>query len=524
MHRRKIFYKKICFYDLWIFILLGLQNLLIYFEPIMVKQFIDKLFNLPNIKLSDYLFLIIFFCCDFIFCILSISVLTRLLEKIYYFISDTVFYKYQTEEPAKSISYSSGEIITLLNNDINSFFSYITQFYPKLIVEILFLIFALRYIKIKSLNIFLLCIIASFINIIIALFISKKNSALSKLSREKLKEKQDFIVYIHERFSYVYANKHNEYMQKEFGVLNKGFYSISVQSARAEQFGKNILRLITILTQVIAAFFFVIENKTGIPSIGGFLAIQLMIGNIFAPVSNILNSVILISSKRESIQRIFLFLNGYKKSPSENEKSILFSKSEYENHFTKPAFYLIEGVNGIGKSSLLKNFAGILNMKISTKEGNKTILCRDNTNSSVSYHSPEALIISGTVLENIMLSTDIDKALILSCKNEKIQDIVNRLGGFERKFDWASENLSSGEKLLIEILRIEFSNKDIYLIDEISAHLDIKNKKILIDILFDKVEKGKIVFYISHNESEKQYIKTKNCVSIILTDKIYNVY
>ena len=57
MHRRKVFYKKICFYDLWIFILLGLQNLLIYFEPIMVKQFIDKLFNLPNIKLSDYLFL-----------------------------------------------------------------------------------------------------------------------------------------------------------------------------------------------------------------------------------------------------------------------------------------------------------------------------------------------------------------------------------------------------------------------------------------------------------------------------------
>ena len=129
MHRRKVFYKKICFYDLWIFILLGLQNLLIYFEPIMVKQFIDKLFNLPNIKLSDYLFLIIFFCCDFIFCILSISVLTRLLEKIYYFISDTVFYKYQTEKPAKSISYSSGEIITLLNNCRNFIFNFCFTLY-----------------------------------------------------------------------------------------------------------------------------------------------------------------------------------------------------------------------------------------------------------------------------------------------------------------------------------------------------------------------------------------------------------
>lgn len=80
------------------------------------------------------------------------------------------------------------------------------------------------------------------------------------------------------------------------------------------------------------------------------------------------------------------------------------------------------------------------------------------------------------------------------------------MGGFERKFDWASENLSSGEKLLIELLRIEFSNKDIYLIDEISAHLDIKNKKLLIDILFEKVKRGKPVFYISHNEDEKLYI------------------
>ena len=123
-----------------------------------------------------------------------------------------------------------------------------------------------------------------------------------------------------------------------------------------------------------------------------------------------------------------------------------------------------------------------------------------------------------------MLSSNIDKDLIINYKNEKIQDIVKQLGGFKRKFDWASENLSSGEKLLIELLRIEFSNKDIYLIDEISAHLDMKNKKHLIDILFDKVEKGKTVFYISHNESEKQYIRTKNCASIILTDKIYNVF
>ncbi len=307
-------------------------------------------------------------------------------------------------------------------------------------------------------------------------------------------------------------------------MLNKGFYSISAQAARAEQFGNNILRFIIMLTQVVAAFFFVIENKIDSPSIGGFLAIQLMIGNIFAPVSNILNSIILISSKSASIQKVFLFLNRYKENHPENENSILFSKSEYESYFNKPAFYLIEGVNGIGKSSLLKNFAGILNMKIHTQEGNKIILRKDNANYSVAYHSPEALIISGTVLENIMLSSNIDKTAILSYEDEKIQDIVNQLGGFERRFDWAFENLSSGEKLLIELLRIEFSNKDIYLIDEISAHLDMQNKKHLVDILFGKVEKGKTVFYISHNENEKQYIKTKGCVSIILTDKIYNVF
>ena len=59
-----------------------------------------------------------------------------------------------------------------------------------------------------------------------------------------------------------------------------------------------------------------------------------------------------------------------------------------------------------------------------------------NINFSVSYHSPEALIISGTVLENIMLSSNIDKDLIINCKNEKIQDIVKQLGGFKRKFEF----------------------------------------------------------------------------------------
>ena len=85
---------------------------------------------------------------------------------------------------------------------------------------------------------------------------------------------------------------------------------------------------------------------------------------------------------------------------------------------------------------MLKNFAGISNIKINTQEESKTILRKDNINFSVSYHSPEALIISGTVLENIMLSSNIDKDLIINCKNEKIQDIVKQLGGFKRKFEF----------------------------------------------------------------------------------------
>ena len=163
--------------------------------------------------------------------------------------------------------------------------------------------------------------------------------------------------------------------------------------------------------------------------------------------------------------------------------------------------------------------AGLLDLKVEQD----TVFSRASIK-GISMHGPEPFIFHDSLRNNIYLeadNTDINETKLHST----LSDMITRIGGLQRVLDWNGVGLSSGEKAMVEVLRIALSNKDVFLIDELSAHLDKKVKEHLIEILFEKVRNGKHVYFISHNNQEQGMLKRCGAKIIDLENsRMSNIY
>ena len=170
---------------------------------------------------------------------------------------------------------------------------------------------------------------------------------------------------------------------------------------------------------------------------------------------------------------------------------------------------LIKGSNGSGKTSLLRAISGletdysgdiIVNSSEVDKESN--IL-----NKIIRLVPDKADIFYGTIEENINMfsnkSVDTNTKIIkLLEKNNLSLDTV--LGS-------SMNNLSGGEKKLIELERAFQSMGEIFIFDEPLNYIDKNNSDLVIDCIKD-FTKDKTVILVSHNESIEK-----------IADKVYEI-
>ncbi|WP_320042084.1 ABC transporter ATP-binding protein [uncultured Desulfobacter sp.] len=512
---------KIGLFNLLIFCLMLPTTLLVFYEPIIIKKYINNLMvgGTEILGINNSLLVSLFFMFDFILAIASIYIMTFVAKKLYFYLSDKVFLKYLNKEVKDICATSSGEVITIVNNDINAIFGIITMSVPSIMVNFLFIIMALLYIKGVSSLLLSICLLSIVVDVILVAIVSKSNHKANRIQRDKLQEKQNFIVFTHDNYIYIRANELKEYISRTFSSLNNGFYSIATKIARVGEVSSGTVRLIALITPVVCIACMVGQNSTKVYEFGDILGVQLMITNLFRPASSILNSVISISSRTASLRKIYNFL-FQETSINNNDEMMNFKNSIfYKSIEDKAAFYSIEGANGSGKSSLLRTMAGLLDLKIEPD-----LLISKARIKGISLHGPKPFILFGSIRENICLeadTTDITKKIM----SPSLSDMITRIGGEQRVLNWNGDGLSSGEKTMIEVLRIALSNKDIFLIDELSAHLDKASKTVLIEILLEKVKNGKHVYFISHNYEEQNMLKKYGAKKIELKNtKMANIY
>ena len=187
-----------------------------------------------------------------------------------------------------------------------------------------------------------------------------------------------------------------------------------------------------------------------------------------------------------------------RKKPIEN-RTILNNR---DIEIKEGSFNIITGPSGVGKSSLL-NIIGLLDnafvgeyeffgKKVDIKDNNITTYIRRKY---FGFIFQDSLInVKQNVTRNILCS--VDSQNIITAR-ERINDILVSVG-----LSNINDNvsfLSGGEKQRLALARALIKNPSILLADEPTASLDIKNKKLVMNILSEYNKLGGTVVMVTHD-------------------------
>lgn len=165
--------------------------------------------------------------------------------------------------------------------------------------------------------------------------------------------------------------------------------------------------------------------------------------------------------------------------------------------FASNGLYLLLGSSGTGKTTLLniimglESFEGKINIYDKLFENNV-----DNkfAKENITYITQSTYFVDYlTVYENLLL-----------CKNDKnqINDLLCKFSLFNKKDSYPCE-LSGGEKQRVSLICALLQEKKVILLDEPTASLDEKNRKIIFDIL-NELKKDNLIICATHDLEMKK--------------------
>lgn len=172
----------------------------------------------------------------------------------------------------------------------------------------------------------------------------------------------------------------------------------------------------------------------------------------------------------------------------ENISIINYSKYQlnFSINFNNKKIAII-GPNGSGKTyfieCLLGFHNGIINQLVNEIPFN--LINKESFYSNISYCSSEIKLFNGTIIENMIYGTKKTYNDILNiCKKLGFYKHFSKLiNGFEMKLGDNFENISNGEKQMINIVRTLSKDANIYIFDEPSNYLEIKKTKMFLEFI-----------------------------------------
>jgi ATP-binding cassette subfamily B protein len=295
------------------------------------------------------------------------------------------------------------------------------------------------------------------------------------------------------------------------------------------------------LKNILISFFAARLVIDGQITIGAMVAVSYIIGQMNAPLANLMEFIQNAQDAKISLER---FNEIHLKRDEEDdgearithlpEKRDLFVKDvtfQYEGprspkilkeinlHIPVNKTTAIVGMSGSGKTTLIKLLLGFyppVSGSVSIGEVNLNLFSSAVWRDKCGVVMQEGFIFSDSIVNNIAVGADhIDhKRLAEAVRMANIQEYIESLPmGYRTKIGQEGAGLSQGQKQRILIARAVYKNPDFLFFDEATNALDANNEKVIMENMVE-FYKGRTVVVVAHRLST-----VRNADQIVVLDK-----
>jgi bacteriocin ABC transporter, metallopeptidase/ATP-binding subunit len=276
-------------------------------------------------------------------------------------------------------------------------------------------------------------------------------------------------------------------------------------------------------------------------TLGMMLAVQYIIGQLNAPVEQLMSFFYSVQDVKISLERINEIHNVDDENGKQGQKTAVEEKNEgiemkdidfkYDPHAIKNIIdnvniYIpkgkvtaIVGASGSGKTTLIKLILGyypVLHGEIRIGSTNINTINKKWWRRQCGVVMQDGVIFSESIARNIAVDDgEIDKlrlqkAAEIACIHDYVMGLPLK---YNTKIGRDGVGLSQGQKQRILIARAVYKNPDYIFLDEATNSLDTNNERMIVEHL-DEFYKGKTVVIVAHRLST-----VKNADQIIVLDK-----
>ncbi len=335
---------------------------------------------------------------------------------------------------------------------------------------------------------------------------------------------------------------HNAELQKRWGWehVQANLFKISIESLSLQQWQSVGSGFINELKNIIITVLSAILVIHGSITLGMMLAISYIVGQLNAPISQLINFIWEVQDARISLDRLAEIHNKDNEEKEGEEKTkkfpdnlslavnqLSFRYPGSENpvlkdlslHIPTKKLTAIVGVSGSGKTTLMKlllkfydSYEGAIQL------GNYDLkhIAQQSWREKCGVVMQEGYIFNDTIARNIAVGEEeIDKEkLVNAATTANIKSFIETLPlAYNTKIGMEGVGLSTGQKQRLLIARAVYKNPEYLFFDEATSALDANNEKTIMENL-DRFFVDKTVVVIAHRLST-----VKNADQIVVLDK-----
>ncbi len=329
--------------------------------------------------------------------------------------------------------------------------------------------------------------------------------------------------------------------RQEWEALQLDLHRTRVRGLKLFQFQAAGGTLIHESTNILITVVSATSVVNGTMTLGMMLAVQFIIGQLYGPVSQIINFLRATQDARISLERLAEVhamepeegsdVTTHKAMPDDKTISIKNLSFRYEGPgspyvinelnltVTPGKVTAIVGESGSGKTTLLKLMMGFYVPsagEITVGNVNLTDIKVSALRKSVGVVMQEGYIFPDTILANIAPGEEdpdqerLYRAITLSNLGEIVESLPS---GLKTRIGPGGHGLSQGQRQRILIARVVYKEPQIVLLDEATSALDASNERLIVENLASFF-RGKTVIVVAHRLST-----VRNADTILVLEK-----